>query len=84
MSNNNYYILTKQGEVYRVSNHHLDSPILLYKQNGIHNLKVVANTIYFIIDDTLYYQDEGSNIIPVLKNNELRYNTVNRVDIYQK
>ena len=84
MSNNNYYILTKQGEVYRVSNHHLDSPILLYKQNGVHNLKVVANTVYFIIDDTLYYQDEGSNIIPVLKNNELRYNTVNRVDIYQK
>ena len=84
MSNNNYYILTKQGEVYRVSNHHLDSPILLYKQNGVHNLKVVANTVYFIIDDTLYYQDEGSNIIPVLKNNELRYNTVNRVNIYQK
>ena len=84
MSNNNYYILTKQGEIYRISNHHLDSPILLYKQNGIHNLKVVANTLYFIIDDTLYYKDEGSSTIPVLKNNELRYNTVNRVDIYQK
>lgn len=79
-----YYFYTTANEVYRVSKNHLDSPILLFQKSGINNFKVVEDTVYFVVNDTLYYFEEENGIIPVLKNNELRYNTVNRIDIYRK
>ena len=81
--NMNYYFYTNQ-QVYRVSKNHLDLPILLLKDINLNNMWVVQNTIYFVVDDTLYYYEEGGKLIPVLKNNELRYNTINRVGVYRK
>lgn len=80
----NYYFYTDHQEVYRVSKNHLDLPILLFKDTNLNNMWAVKNTIYFIVDDTLYYYEEGGNLIPVLKNNELRYNTINRIGVYRK
>lgn len=78
------YYFVDANKVYRVSKNHLDIPLLLFEKSGLNNIKVVGNTIYFIIDDTLYYYGDEIGILPVLKNNELRYNTVNRIDIYRK
>lgn len=83
-SDMNYYFYNNSGEVYRVSKNHLDMPVLLFKMGNLNNFKVVENTVYFVLNDTLYYFEEGKEITPVLKNNELRYNTVNRIDIYRK
>lgn len=80
----NYYFYNNNGEAYRVSKNHLDTPILLFKMNYLNNFKVVENTVYFVVNDTLYYFEEGKEITPVLKNNELRYNTLNRIDVYRK
>ena len=67
-----------------MSKNHLDIPVLLLEKKGLNNIKVVDNTIYFVLDDTLYYYEEGIGIISVLKNNELRYNILNRIDVYRK
>ena len=83
-SDNNYYFYTNSGEVYRVSKNQLDTPVLLFQISNINNVKVVENTVYFVSYDTLYYFEEGKGIVPVLKNNELRYNTLNRIDVYRK
>lgn len=78
------YYFIDSNKVYRVSKKHLDTPILLFEKNGLNNMRIVDNTIYFVIDDTLYYYDDGNGIVSVLKNNELRYNTMNRIHIYRK
>lgn len=83
-SNMNYYFSNNSGEVYRVSKNNLDTPILLFQRDNLNNLKVVHNTVYFVQNDTLYSFEESVGITPILKNNELRYNTVNRIDIYRK
>lgn len=79
-----YYYIIKNNEVYRVSKSHLDIPVFLFNSNGLSNIKVVDNTVYFVSDNTLFYYQEGIGIIPILKNNELRYNTENRIDVYRK
>lgn len=83
-SNMNYYFYNNSGEVYRVSKNHLDEPILLFQMSSLNNFKVVENTVYFVVADTLYYFEEGNGVVSVLKNNELRYNTTNRIDVYRK
>lgn len=78
------YYFIQDDKVYRMSKNHLDIPVLLFEKKGLNNIKVVDNTIYFVLDDTLYYYEEGIGIISVLKNNELRYNILNRIDVYRK
>lgn len=81
---NSYYFYNSNGEVYQVSKDNIDVSVLLFKANNLNNFKVVDDTIYYVVGDTLYYFNENSGNIPVLKNNELRYNQLNRVDIYRK
>lgn len=83
-SNNSYYFYNNKSEVYQVSKNYLDKPVLLFKTNDINNFEVIDNTIYFISSDTLYYYNNTDGIIPVLKNNDLKYNKTNRVEIYRK
>lgn len=78
-----YYFIQNSG-VYRISKNHLDIPVLLFEKNGLNNIKVVDNTIYFVVDDILYYYEDEVGVVSVLKNNELRYNILNRIDVYRK
>lgn len=83
-SNSNYYFYNNKGEVYQILQNDLNNAILLFKTNGINNFNVIENTIYYVSGDTLYYYNNEDGIIPVLKNNDLLYNTTNRIDIYRK
>lgn len=83
-SNMNYYFYNKKGEVYRISKYNIDKPVLLFKISNLNNFKVVDDTIYFVSNDTLYSYQANNGITTILKNNELRYNTINRVDVYRK
>lgn len=78
------YYFIQDSKVYRISKNHLDIPILLFEKSGLNNIKVVGNTVYFVVDDILYYYEDEVGIVSVLKNNELRYNTLNRIDVYRK
>lgn len=80
----NYYFYNNKGEVYRVSENNLNTPVLLFKMSNLNNFKVINNNVYFVVDNTLYYFSEENGIISILKNNELRYNTLNRINIYRK
>lgn len=79
-----YYFYNNSGEVYQLSKNNLTNPILLFKTNNINNFNIIKDTVYYVSDDTLYYFNNKDGIIPVLKNNELRYNTTNRISIYRK
>lgn len=82
-SNYSYYFYNNNG-IYRVNKNNLDNAILLFKAQGINNFNVVNNTIYYVVDDTLYYYNDEKGQVPVVKNSDLRYNTINRIGINRK
>ena len=79
-----YYLYTKEGNMYQVPKDNLDTKILLFNLNDLSNINVVSDTIYFVKDNMLYYYSNKDGIIPVIQNNELRYNTYNRIQVYRK
>lgn len=83
-SGNSYYFYNNSGEVYQVSKNYLDNPVLLFKINGINNFEVIGNTIYYIVYDTIYYYNNEDGIVPIIKNNDFRYNKTNRLEVYRK
>ncbi len=83
-SENSYYFYQENGNFYRVIKNHLENPILLFQQSSINNVVLVGDTIYYVSGDTLYYFEKEVGSIPILKNNELRYNTFNRISVYRK
>lgn len=80
----NYYLYNQSGEVYQIPKEHHDKAILLLKANNLNNFKVVGDTLYYVVDNTAYYYQTTTGIVPILKNNELRYNIKNRIDIERK
>ena len=62
----------------------MDNPILLWKMDGIKEIQVVGDTIYFIKGDTIYYYNNANGIRRVIKNNELNYNYTNIYGVYRK
>ena len=83
-SNSNYYFTISDGSFYRLSKNNLDKPIMLFNRLGLKEIKVVKDTIYFIIDDTLYYYNDNTGIQKIIKNNEWKYNYNNIYDIYKE
>jgi len=83
-SDSSYYIYTKEGNMYQILKDNIDKKILLFNRKNLNNINVIDDTVYFVENGTLYYYSNSDGIIPILKNNELRYNTNNRVGIYRK
>ena len=79
-----YYLYTKDGIMYQVPKDNLDIKIALFDRDNISNINVIGDLVYFAMNDTLYYYSNNDGVVPVLKNNELRYNTYNRVQVYKK
>lgn len=83
-SNSNYYFTTSDGSFYKLSKNSLDKPILLFNKSGLKEVKVVKDSIYFIINDTLYYYNDNTGIRKIIKNNEWKYNYNNIYGIYKE
>ena len=83
-SGSSYYYYNQSGEIYQVLKTHLDNPILINKVHNISNFNVVDNNIYYVSGDSLYRFDLSKGSIIILKNNELRYNKINRISIFRK
>ncbi len=79
-----YYYFTTDGSFYRLSKTNLDTPILLFKQANMKEIKVIKDTIYFVVGDTLYYYHDNYGIRKIVKNQEWNYNLTNIIDIYKK
>lgn len=82
-SSNSYYYYDNNN-IYQVSKKYLDKPILLFSQSNLNNFNVVDNTIYYIVGDTVYYFSLNSGVKPIIKNNDLRYNSNNRLSVFRK
>ena len=80
----NYYDNTSDGSFYKLNKNNLDMPILLWKKSGLKEVKVVGDTIYFMIGDTLYYYTDSTGIRKIVKNSEFNYNSTNIYDVYKK
>ena len=80
----NYYYMTSDGSFYKLNKNNLDYPILLWQKSGVKEVKVVEDTIYFMIGDTLYYYTDSTGIRKIVKNSEFNYNNTNIYDIYKK
>ena len=78
-----YYYYTNDGSIYQVLKNHLDKPILVYRANGLNNFNVVGSDIYYVINNTLYNFNINNGVTKILVNNDLIYNTYNRVSVYR-
>ena len=82
VGDNNYYYVDNNGNVYLVPKLHLDKKILLFKTN-LNNFNVVDDDIYYVNNNTVYYYTFKDGIRPALINQDLIYNTANRISIYR-
>lgn len=81
---NGFYIVYSNNNLYQIFKDNLNTKVLLLTSPGISNIKVINNDIYYVIGDTLYRYNNENGIKTLLKNNDLIYNNLNRIDIYRK
>ena len=77
----NYSIVGKDGNYYKVYNKYSDLPILLFNNPNAKEVKEKNSNVYFIDNDTIYkYNDSG--LYDMITTNELIYNNINVYDVY--
>ena len=77
-----YYYLNSSKEFY-VYDSILDKKLLLFKDAGIKTISKSKNNIYFVKENKLY-SFNGRAIKEVLKYEELNFNFLNRIFVYEK
>ena len=77
-----YYYLNSSKEFY-VYDSILDKKLLLFKDAGIKTISKSKNNIYFVKENKLY-SFNGRTIKEVLKYEELNFNFLNRIFVYEK
>lgn len=77
------YYVYENNNMYQVPKDHLDKKILLFNAN-VNNVNVVNNDLYYVVGNSLYYYSGDKQILKIFTNNDLLYNTNNRISIYRK
>lgn len=78
---NDYAIVVKDNNFYKVYKDYLNNPILLFKTTSAKEIIAKNEKIYYIQDDYLYrYSEKG--IVPLVKREEFKYNYQNIYNIY--
>lgn len=80
----NYYYLLEDGSFYQLNKNNLDKPMLLFKQDNMKEIKVIDNTIYYMVGDSIYLYNNETGIQKVLQNSEWNYNYTNIYNVYKK
>lgn len=83
MSGDSYYFYDGFS-FYQVYKDSLNTPILLFSQEGIKDIRVVDGHIYYIYEDTLYKYSPTLGRKRIMKYNEFSYNSSSLYDIYRK
>lgn len=78
-----YYYLSN-GNIYQLLKGHLDKPILMYRVGNVNNLLAISDEVFYVSNNTMYYLNNVRGSLPIFINNDLIYNTNNRVNIYRK
>ncbi|MBE6158048.1 MAG: hypothetical protein E7160_04565 [Firmicutes bacterium] len=79
-----YYYINDSDEVYEIINNEYRHPILLFKVNGIKELKVRDGNVSFISDNIIYNYNDINGLKEIVVDNELRYNYLNVYDLMKK
>ena len=77
ISNNHYYFKTKDGNFYMSLKNNYKKPILLFNRINMKEWVVVNDTIFGIIDNTLYAYNYEYGFKPLIKYDEFNYHTDN-------
>lgn len=72
-----YYFINNEGNFYKVNIYDLEHPILLFKFDFISEWVVKDGNIMIVSNDMLYFYNDDSGLLPILQNNELKYNYKN-------
>ena len=78
------YYYVSDGNIYQLLKDYLDHPILMYKAGNINNLHAIYDEVFYVSNNTMYNLTNVKGSLPVFVNNDLIYNTNNRIDIYRK
>jgi len=78
---NIYYTLNNDFIYY---NKILNKNIYLFNMEGVSNIDLIDNTLYFIKGDTLYYYDIYYGLKKVITYDEFLFNKTNRYAVYKK
>ena len=79
-----YYFYTSDGSIYQLLKKHLDKPILIFKANDISNFQAVGEDVFYVSGNTLYSFNNNVGNYPLMVDNDLIYNNLNRISIYRK
>lgn len=83
-SNNYYYFKDQNNVFYKVDRNHLDVKVKLFKVDNVSDYLVRDDDIILISGDTLYFYSNNTGLIPIVKNNEFKYNFKNICNFYKK
>ncbi len=72
-----YYFLTNDGHLYKVYATDINHPILLFQFDSISEWNVKDGNLLVVSYDTLYLYNDRLGLLPIVKNNELKYNYKN-------
>ncbi len=72
------------NQIYQVYKEYPETKILLLEMNGIKELLLAKDQLYFISGDTLYRYTKNDNLEKVIVSNEFHYNYKNVISVYLK
>lgn len=82
--NDMYYFVTDKGDFYKVFKTDLKKATLLFHFNSVSEWKVKDGNVMIVSDDTMYYYNDVIGLVPIVSNNEFRYNFKNICDFVVK
>ena len=78
-----YAIYSIGDQYYKVYKEYPNTSILLFTAEGVKELKVRNDSIYYLVNDSIYRYNESGNVLLATKKN-IKNNTYNIFDIYFK
>lgn len=83
-SDNYYYFKDQVNTFYKVDKSHLEIPVKLFKLDSVSDYLIRDDDILLISNDTMYFYSNNTGLIPIVRNNEFKYNYKNICNFYKK
>lgn len=81
---NSYYLIDHNYNLYRFYKNKLTNPILLCQIDDMKELRITNDYIFFLSRDTLYLYSETTGLKPIVKYNEFLYNNKDMYIVYYR
>ena len=81
---NYYYAYSSNGDFYRIHKLDITNGELLFNFDEISTYKINNLDVLLVVEDTLFMYNEKVGLIPIVINEELKYNYENICDFWKK